>query len=246
MLFALRNLFLAFCAAAVLAQTGVRAETFYVQDGDKLTKVDAEPVGVYPAEWQIWLYYAGPNPNGSEKIVGAKSSGTAYASVMKQLHEGQQTELGWPKTFGGPYGPHTFFNYFGPVAIMRAKKPERGPGGFLKSIDFGLGAITGSLPFGVGGMGSPAEARTDEEIIGGAHETLRGAFKVWTRWNEMKPLFAAAGAIQGTRTGNGLNPFAGAGSGLNEYTKVLSDATAETGESQQDHRLKLFSSVEKS
>lgn len=97
------------------------AEHYYVFDGKSLQPVDGDQGSVRAAKWEIWLYKTGES-DGSQNHWGT-ISGTSSAEVVKELTSEQKFEKQWERFMGTSWGPYTYFNPLGPIAIVKPPKP---------------------------------------------------------------------------------------------------------------------------
>jgi hypothetical protein len=95
----------------------------YTFDGRTVQRWQGDPNTLKVAEWQIWLYKRGQTTGGGDHWGSVSASSAAKAEA--QLLGGQAFEVSYCKFFGHPSDCEknmTYFNPFGPIAIMKADK----------------------------------------------------------------------------------------------------------------------------
>lgn len=113
---------LATTALTFLGTLNGNAQT-YTFDGRTLQRWQGDPNTLHVEEWQIWLYKRGQQTGGLDHWGSVSASSAIKAKA--QLLSGQAFEVSYCKFFGHPSDCEknmTYFNPFGPVAIMKADK----------------------------------------------------------------------------------------------------------------------------
>lgn len=96
------------------------ASGYYIFDGKRLSRVDdASPRSVSATSWEMWLFRKGAPQAESGAGRWGTISGKSADQVLRELESSQKFERRWEGWCRCPYGPSTFFNALGPVAVVR-------------------------------------------------------------------------------------------------------------------------------
>ena len=106
--------------------TLARADTFYIQKGKSLTRVDNQDPGTVLAKsWVVRLYRSTDKSDGNSW--GAEI-GDSAADVMAQLDHDQKLQRWAERSCGCSWEPLGYFNFLGPIAVVEetdtAKREE--------------------------------------------------------------------------------------------------------------------------
>jgi len=110
-----------FNCTSVLAQN----TSYYIQDEQGNVQEQTGDVNeVQAAEWHVRLYREGERTGG--RNYHGLLIGESAEDVMAQLKEGQEFQRSFAKWTGRDYrlDPSTYFNPLGPIAVIRAPRPE--------------------------------------------------------------------------------------------------------------------------
>lgn len=122
-----RRLF--FFPALLLSLTVFTQPTFYIQNGNRVTKVEnGDPAQLNVKEWQVRLYKKGASTSGTSYWGTIK--GSSASEVMEMLKKQQQFELDFNKFIGKGNVEdevYTHFNPLGPITVTDTPKASELP-----------------------------------------------------------------------------------------------------------------------
>jgi hypothetical protein len=118
--------FLVLCAGLLSSIASAPGDPYYVYNGQTVSQsFNSDPDQLHAKEWQVWLYHRGQSTGGRD-YHGVLSAMSAEA-VMKKLKAAQDFEVEYGHFFNKPpdYEKDTYFNPFGPIAIIEAATPTQ-------------------------------------------------------------------------------------------------------------------------
>ena len=107
---------------AIASGQAKQRDTYYVFNGKTLEIAHDNSTHANYMQWQVWLFEEGIriplHAAGLRYSRWGLVEGTSAENVMKRLKAAQRFEEAYSKFFGsGTWGPYTFFNPVGPIAI---------------------------------------------------------------------------------------------------------------------------------
>jgi hypothetical protein len=140
-------LILLYLSSVALPADAQQQQAYYVHDGKNLQIIRGRPAQADYIQWQIWLYqervhiphYTAGLPYSRWGLIEGRSA----ESVMNQLEAFQSFERAYLNFFGpGEWGPYTFFNPLGPIAITsEAVKKEPSEELYLSQLDYRISRL---------------------------------------------------------------------------------------------------------
>jgi len=107
------------CVAILILglSTSARADTFYVQSGPNVERVDnQDPETVLAQYWVVRFYQTGANNNGAD--FWGSEFGDSAADVMAQVERDQKIQKWGERDCACSWDPFGYFNILGPIAIV--------------------------------------------------------------------------------------------------------------------------------
>jgi hypothetical protein len=213
-------------------------QAYYVFDGKNLHVMDDRPIQASYIRWQIWLYpehvHMPARTTGSPYSRWGLLEGRSADNVMQQLETFQGFEREYLNFFGpGEWGPHTFFNPVGPIAITsEAVKNEPAEALYLSQLNGRINTLITTLQPSLENNKNDGSSSSMKDYFAQVENCLAQVAKLYSQLNQVHPrLYFIDDGIARTRS-----TVARAENGVRQITAALPTVKLPTSNAWKFHR----------